>query len=269
MSYPRRATNKKIPFGTIFIILLAVAVVVAGAGITAYVLITKETPNNISTLCPSTGPHGHTILLVDKSDPMSFTQRKDFEVMYEEILTHLIPQGHLFSVYALADDFKTSAQPLLELCNPGDGREASRLDSNPVQLKRRFEQQYVKPMIGLRDELITSKSGVTSPILEMIQLTAITGFRARAVNGDRRLIIVSDMLHNTPPFSMYKTIPKHDAFVETVYGRKSIADLNRVKVEIRMLLNSPNLQNEMLLNFWKQHIERSGGTLVQYEPIKG
>lgn len=41
---------------------------------------------------------------------------------------------------------------------------------------------------------------------------------------------------------MYKGIPAYEAFSSTAYGQKTQADLKGVKVEFRMLLNNPALQ---------------------------
>lgn len=270
MSFRIKSTKKTPSLSQIFGITVSVAAILGGVGVAAYkIFFDREKPNDLRTMCPSNGPLGHVVLLVDKSDPMTFTQRKDFEVLYEEVVTRIVPKGHLLSVYALADDFVATAEPLLELCNPGDGSDASRVDANPVQIKREFDQKYVMPMLELRDVLVTDKSGKASPILEMVQLTSITGFRKQMVTGERRLIIVSDMIQHTPQMSMYKGVPQYEAFAETPYGKKSLAGLKDIKVEFRMLLNTPNVQGEDLFNFWRQHVKQSGGRFVLYEPIKG
>lgn len=269
MAFKVSSSRKKGRAMTVVWIVVLVLIIFAAAGLVVYKFVFHEKPNNAKTLCPANGPLGHVVLLVDKSDPMTFTQRKDFEVLFQEVVTKVVPKGHLLSVYALADDFVATADPLLELCNPGDGSDASQFDANPVQLRKSFDQQYFKPMLELREDLVTDKPGKASPILEMIQLAGITGFRKHAVAGDKRLIIVSDLIQNTPQLRMYERVPRYEAFAETQYGKKSLADLKDVKVEFRMLLNTPTVQGEDLFNFWRQHIKQSGGRFVLHEPIKG
>jgi hypothetical protein len=265
VSNPKKHNNAL----TIVWIVLLMLIIIGAAGVVIYRFVFSEKPNNAETLCPANGPLGHVVLLVDKSDPMTFTQRKDFEVLYKEVVTSTVPKGHLLSVYALADDFVATAEPLLEMCNPGDGSDASRFNANPVQLKKSFDERYVKPMLELREDLVTDRPGKASPILEMIQLVGITGFRKHAVAGEKRMIIVSDMIQNTRQLHMYTGVPRYESFAETPYGRKSLADLKGVKVEFRMLLNTPAVQGENLFNFWRQHIKQSGGRFALYEPIKG
>jgi hypothetical protein len=245
-----------------------VFVVVAVAGFFGYSHFTRPAKDDKTTLCPAAGPLGHVVVLVDKSDPMTFTQRKSFNVIYRDLVTQ-VQRGHLLSVYALDEDFKSTAEPLLEMCNPGDGRGVSTFDDNPGQRKKVYETRYLKPFLDREEELVTESSGKASPIIEMMQLVGITGFRKHAVAGEKRLIIVSDMIHNTSGLSMYKGVPDYSSFGQTSYGVKSRADLKDVAVELRMLMNTPAIQNEKLLEFWKTYIRQSGGRLVLHDPING
>ncbi len=241
---------------------------VAAVAYVFYARSTREPDINAVTFCPADGPRGHILVLVDRSDPMAFTQRKAFSVAYREIVRQ-VPKGHLLSVYALSDDFKATAGPLLELCNPGDGSDVKEFDDNPALRKRVFEQKYLQPFLAREEELVTDRSGKASPILEMVQLAAITGFRKQHVTGEKRLVIVSDMIQNTPELNMYKGVPDYAVFSKTPYGVKARADLQDVKVELRMLMNTPSIQTEQLLDFWKNHMRQGGGRLVLHDPING
>jgi hypothetical protein len=269
MNYRIRKSSKGPSAGTIVGIAASALLVVAAISAAVYSAVYREKPADQITLCPAAGPSGHVIVLVDKSDPMSFTQRKDFEVLYRDIVSTLVPKNHLLSVYALADDFKATSEPLLELCNPGDGSDVSQINGNPAMVKKVFDAKYLRPMLELSDQLLTDKPGKASPILEMVQLVGITGFNKRSVAGEHRLIIISDMVQNSSQLNMYKSVPAYAAFVSTPSGQKTVADIKGAKVEIRMLLNTPALQGEALLNFWRQYIRQSGGNVVGYEPIKG
>lgn len=242
--------------------------VLAAVGFFVHGKLTRQPEDNKMTLCPAGGPLGHVVVLVDKSDPMTFTQRKSFSVIYRDLVTQ-VPRGHLLSLYALGEDFMSTAEPLMELCNPGDGRDVSGFDDNPAQRKKTYEARYLKPFMEREEDLVTERPGKSSPILEMIQLAGITGFRKHAVAGEKRLVIVSDMVQNTPQLSMYKGVPDYAPFGQTPYGVKSRADLQDVKVEFRMLMNTPAIQTERLLDFWKTHIRQSGGRLVLHDPING
>ncbi len=239
-------------------------------GVIGFVIYWQLNPpegSDTKTLCPTKGPLGHLVLLVDKSDPMSFTQRKAFEVLYRQTITSGVPKGHLLSVYALGEDFAKTAEPVVELCNPGDGSDARELDSNPALIRKAFEKKYLEPLLAASEKLVVDKPGRASPILEMVQLVGITGFSRNSVGGERRLIIVSDMIHNTPQLSHYQGVPQYEAFFATAYGKKVRADLRGVKVEIRMLMNTPDIQKPELLRFWMGHVQEGGGRIVLHEPM--
>jgi hypothetical protein len=268
MSFKISTGASRSGIGTVVIIGAMIFIIVASIFGSVLYLASDQKPSDPNTLCPAKGPLGHIVLLVDKSDPMKFTQRKGFEVMYSEILRKSVGEGYLLSIYALTDDFKQTAEPIIELCNPGDGTNVSEISGAPILLRRDFEKKYIGPLMARFQDLVSEVPGKASPILEMIQLVSITSFRKRSVQGERRLIIVSDMIHHTPQLSMYQTIPEYEQFTQSDYGRRSISDLGGAKVEIRMLLNSPSVQTPALFDFWRNHIRNSAGSVVVYEPLR-
>ena len=80
---------------------------------------------------------------------------------------------------------------------------------------------------------------------------------------------MSDMLHNSGAFSMYRAVPDYSAFAETDYGRKTRADLRDVKVELYYLLNTPQFQTRRNLKFWEDYFDKSGARLVEVRPLEG
>nr|WP_305910587.1 hypothetical protein [Methylomarinum sp. Ch1-1]MDP4523388.1 hypothetical protein [Methylomarinum sp. Ch1-1] len=193
----RKKKNRetKYIYGALFLFLMTIAI--AGGGI-AYYFINQGDQIDKVTLCPVSGSVGHVILLVDKTDPLNFTQKQAFQALLEEIVTRKVEIGELVSVFALGEDYKLTAEPLINICNPGNGRDKSELTSNIKRLVNRYESQFRLPMLNLANELTSQEPAKFSPILEMIQLASINGFRGSAVEGPRRLILVSDMMHNTP-----------------------------------------------------------------------
>jgi hypothetical protein len=221
------------------------------------------------SLCPASGPTGHVILLVDKTDPLNFTQRESFHALLEEIIAKRVATGELLSVFALGDDYTTTAKPLIELCNPGDGSDQSELTANLKRLKRQFEEKFRTPMQALTNELESQQPGRASPVLEMIQLISINGFRKHEVHGPRRLILVSDMLHNTAGLSMYRGDYDYQAYLDSAYGRKTTADLAGVEVELHYVLHTPALQTRRHLKFWEDHFSHAGARIVAVRPLEG
>ena len=249
--------------------ILALVFVVGVAGGLLYFGFNKEPGIDSATLCPAKGPRGHYVLLVDKTDPMNFTQKQAFTVFLDELIRKRVPEGYLLSVFALGEDFKATAEPLVELCNPGSGEGKSALTNNLERARRAYEEKFIKPLMKQAEALQGTQPAKASPIFEMLQLVAINGFRKHGVQGERRLLLMSDMLHNGTSFSMYRAVPDYAAFATTEYGRKTQADLHDVKVELYYLLNTPQFQTRRNLKFWEDYFDKSGARLVEVRPLEG
>ncbi|MCO4861254.1 hypothetical protein MKD38_06205 [Cupriavidus sp. WGlv3] len=249
-------------FGGLFLVAAALIGVV-------YVTLTKEKGVDKATLCPANGPTGHVVLLVDQTDPFNFVQKRAFEAELQTLVLRRTPKGSLLSVYVLGEDFTLNAEPLVELCNPGSGEDKSALTSNLTRLRKQYEERFVQPLMQQSEKLVSATPAKKSPIFEMLQLIGINAFRKHDIQGERRLIVVSDMLHNTPEFSMYKGLPDFDAFTDTAYGRKAQADLSGVEVELDYLVNDPKIQTRRNLSFWEAYFNKARARVVSARPLEG
>lgn len=259
-----RKRNKHIALG-----LAALSAVVAILGVVIYIIVTREGPLDRTTLCTAKGPEGHVVLLVDKTDPLNFTQRASFLTLLEEIAERRIEPGYLLSVFVLGEDYRETAKPVFEKCNPGKGEGKSELTDTISKLQKQFHAEFLDPMLNLADVLQASQPAKASPVLEMIQLVSINGFRKRAVDGPRRLIIVSDMLQNTPHFSMYRGTSEFSTFQASDYGKRMQIDLKGVAVELHYVMNTPHLQTRRHLKFWEDYFSGAGARIVAVRPMEG
>jgi hypothetical protein len=248
---------------------LALALFVTALAGSVYFWFTREGPVDRTTLCPQRGPTGHVVLLVDKTDPLNFTQTAAFQRVLEDLVDHRIAPGQLASVFAVGEDYRQTATPLIELCNPGRGEGKTDLTANTRKLEMQFRERFRARLLEQKDTLVATAPGRTSPIFEMLQLVAINSFRKHAVTGPRRLIVVSDMLHNTASYSMYHGVPDFETFAASDYGRRSGADLDGVEVELHYVLNAPRLQTRRQLQFWELYFRQSGARITAVRPLEG
>lgn len=248
-----------------------VAFVAFFGAVAALIYAQREAPAKLNpdTLCPPGGPQGHIVLLVDRTDPLNFTQKKAFSELMHEVIERRTPAGHLLSVYVLGEDFKETAEPLIEMCNPGTGEGTSTLTGNPQKERRRYEQRFLKPLNEQAESLVSSTAAKYSPIFEMLQMVSINSFRKHGVQGERRLLIVSDMLHNTPQASMFRGPLDYGTFAQSEYGHKMSLEMQGVKVELNYLLHNPKLQTMKNVNFWEKHFDKAGARVVEVRRIEG
>ena len=235
----------------------------------AYFKLTRQAGPDQATLCPAAGPAGHYVLLIDKTDPLNFTQKQAFTELVHEVIQKKTPVGYLLSVFVLGEDFKDTAEPVIELCNPGTGEDKSEYTSNKKKAHRQYEDQFLVPLTKQAESLVATESAKASPVFEMLQMVSINSFRKHDVKGERRLIIVSDMLHNTPQMTMYRGPVDYDAFASTDYGRKVGLQMPDVKVELNVLMNSPQLQTKRNLAFWETYFNKAGARIVAVRPLEG
>lgn len=245
------------------------AFVAAVVGGFAYFKLTRQAGPDQATLCPAAGPAGHYVLLIDKTDPLNFTQKQAFTELLREVIQKKTPEGYLLSVFVLGEDFKDNAEPVIELCNPGTGEDKSEYTSNKRKAHRQYEERFLVPLTKQAESLVATESAKASPVFEMLQMVSINSFRKHDVKGERRLIIVSDMLHNTPQMTMYRGPVDYDAFANTDYGRKVGLQMPDVKVELNVLMNSPQLQTKRNLAFWEAYFNKAGARIVAVRPLEG
>lgn len=265
--YGRRARREESRLYLTGAVILAVGISVA-----AWVVhhqVTRPKPLDSLTLCPASGPVGHIVLLVDKTDPLNFTQRQAFGVSMQDLVHNRVPEGYLLSVFVLGESFEATAQPTVELCNPGSDVGKSELTANLKRLRKQYLDRFVRPLEEAAESLIADQAASASPIFEMLQLVGINGFRKHSVQGPRRLIIVSDMLQNTSEFSMYRALPDFSLFVDSPYGQRVQADLANVDVEIHYLMTQPRWQTRGHLLFWEKYLDRSGARLTEVRRVEG
>lgn len=250
------------------VLLLAAALAIAGSASFLF-FGNRDSDLDPATLCPVSGPRGHVILLVDKTDPLNFTQKQAFIQYLNEFGRGRVREGELFSVFVLGGNFASTAQPLFEMCNPGKGEDKNIWTANPERIRRQFETQFLTPMSALAEQLQATEPAPDSPIMEMLQLVAINGFRARGVDGPRRLFVMSDMLQNTPAYSQYRGDPDFSKFRDSVLFQKMSTDLSGVEVELAYLLNAPERQTRRHLKFWEEYFRELGARIVSVRVLEG
>lgn len=208
------------------------------------------------TLCPETEPYGRTAVLVDASDPLSSSQR----TAIHEGLTHLKASLARYERMIIAV-YREGAAPeiVFDMCNPGSGKDASPLYETPTRVQRVYEEKFDRPLNEVLERMLAANTAPQSPILEMIQdISTLYQFDPSAPH--RRLVVISDMLQNTPRLSHYRTKPNYAAFVNSDYANSVMADLDKVVVTVFYVSRpgSEKFQNNNHTDFWIRYFKDAG-----------
>ena len=225
---------------------------------------------NQANLCPRSGDYPRTAVLVDATDSLSESQVK---AVVEEInaLRDRIALHEWVGIFVLNEDNLTLPAPEIALCYPGDRSTANPLIRNPELIQRQYEKKFQRPMESAIEQLAQAPPQSTSPIHEMIQAVALD--RNFDSTKKRRLIVVSDMLQNTPPeYSHYRDGADFSAWRNSAHGRKFPEfSLLCVEVEILYLKRTDDsaraAQNRGHVRFWEDYFAELGASVKILKPI--
>ncbi|MBC3409818.1 hypothetical protein HU720_00665 [Pseudomonas sp. SWRI51] len=251
--------------------LLLGGVATVAVAVMFYINATREVLDK-ETLCPSTGPKGQYVVLIDNTSPFPFTQKIALGQRLKTLVAEELPEGYLLSVFLLGEDFKSNEKPLFERCNPGQWKDRNQSTSNKKFVDRDFNQKFIKPFDDIVRKISLEERSKNSPIFQMLQLVGINGFERAHVTGERRLVIYSDMLANMPEFSMYRSnLAAYEDFRKTAYGQNAVAPgLQGSSVTINLLAaDQKTLQNTKLSVFWEQYFQDNGASVEGFSRVEG
>jgi len=144
-------------------------------------------------------------------------------------------------------------------CKPLDGADASELTQNPRQIRARYEAAFLAPLGAVLDEMAVVQGADSSPIMETIQATISQAPGWAEASGQRRLLLVSDLLQHSDAFSLYRG-GGWDAFRKTSGYDRLSRNLEDVSVDI-LRLPRPGARGpdpEAVDDFWAGYLDRQG-----------
>ncbi|KFF42252.1 hypothetical protein JH25_00230 [Pseudomonas sp. BRG-100] len=253
------------------VIWAVVLLVLAGIGWGIWTMLQKDTLDKV-TLCPSKGPVAQYVVLIDNTSPFSFNEKAALSQRIKSLVINDLPVGALISVFLLDEDYKQHDTPLFERCKPTQWKDDMKYLSSKRLVEKDYADKFDKPLDVVMQHISLDEKAKTSPIFEMLQLVGIKAFEHSNVQGDKQLIIFSDMVANEASFSMYRsTLPSYKEFANTPYGRKSTAmTLQDVKVTINMLTAEPSAAPYgKRSDFWAHYFEANQAKLESVNPMEG
>ena len=258
-----------------FITLAVMAAILAGA-----VWLYAGSPSiNPDTFCPLNGKYSRTAVLVDATDSLNRKQIKEIKEHFKERLNQMRQKSKWYErmglsrsyewagIFVLSENNLTVPKPIIALCQ----RTTSILTDNPERERRRYEKNFLAPMKSAIDKLADLPEQKESPIFEMIQAVALdSNFDS---TKKRRLIIVSDMLQNTPEYSHYTGNMDYDKWRTTDYARDFLDSTLLRDVDVQILYvkrhneEVKSLQTRRHPEFWRRYFEDVGAYLSLVIPI--
>jgi hypothetical protein len=229
-----------------------------------YSVVGAETIEYGDDLCPKSRPvEGHTVLLVDASEPIRNGLKHALESTISDIRKDL-SRFERFSIYAITPDHNRLPQKIVSMCNPGTRKDADKWTESPKTVETKFNQEFGPGLDKAFERLSTGKEAQYSPILESIK--AVEQFdNFNDTNHKRKLVVFSDMLQNMPAYSHYRMkSPDWDKerTADPIYAETVTANLKGVEVEIHYLLQKQYQSRQTAIHqrFWRDYFSDTGAT---------
>jgi hypothetical protein len=224
-----------------------------------------------STLCLKTGSSDATIILLDRTDSYSDIQRFAIENEIFE-LARSVPKGGLLKIYELGQDGRL-LDPVVNVCNPGDGENSSALTENKRLLQGVYNSKYQEPIKKVINDMSGDVTAPQSLLLEAVQEIAVRDFDKNKGLSTKRLVIISDLLEYNPKsadLNFYKKISSFSQFKDSPDARALRSNLDNTNIDLRLLYRTKTdgLQNDSLVQFWMLWLRDQGGT-INYKSIPG
>lgn len=252
-------------------LIVLVTLAVAGGGTGYFYLQQTRVALEETTLCPKDGAHTLTVVLVDRTDPLTTIQQAALRQRLEEIKDGIAQYGAL-QIYSVEPIGETLLRPVVDLCNPGRGADIDPAIGNPRLVEQLWRERFATPVEALLDDLVKADEADSSPIMESIQSIAVSTLRSKAVEEiPKRLIIASDMLQHTAENSQYAGGLDFQEFRKSAYYRRLQADLRGVEVEIIYIRRDTRraAQGKAHVQFWRDYIGDLGGALTRVVALEG
>lgn len=257
-----KSRNKAKNMRTALLLMVSAFLILGGASYTYMQLLKDQVRVDKVTMCPVNGPTGITAVLIDSTDPFTTIQQEYLQKFFDE-LQQSIEVRSMIQVYSASDYSNKGFEPIVSLCNPGDGATASQWTENPERIRKRWKELFDQPLHESVSKGLSRGSADSSPLMLMLQSMSIQAFPLSNQDIPQNLIIVSDMLEHTPQYSQYSDSQDFDHVSRQSFFAHITPNLSGTTVTVLYVtrIGRENLQTTDHAEFWGQYFNHFGAIL--------
>ena len=217
-------------------------------------------------------PTDQTVILVDQSEALTDTHRrfalgfiKDYVADDDRLSVRSRIALFTFSKLNFESPGSPSFRPSSDLCRPPS--QGNELYENNRKITKDFYLRFLVPVTTALEQSLTTEVGERSPILETLQL--ISRSQEIGDGGRKTLIVVSDMLQNTPGFSHYRERRTWEDFVRSGFAsdvKADFRDWNVIVIYLRRY-RERHLQQGSHVDFWQRYFHEAGGKVTRWAGV--
>ena len=272
MSRRRRRRSSQNDTARAWIIGIIAVLLLGSMGAAGVYLNMTKRPVDRATGCPTDGYDDITVALIDLTDPITPVQAAALRNALLKVRNE-VPKFGRFEIYPLRSTAISAIEPLFAGCSPGSGRDVdSRLYGNPELADRLWNKRFASKVDAVIADISNLPRQDNSPLLEGIQSVAVTAFGTPDAEhaAKKRIVIFSDMIHNTPKMSMYRGAPNFKSFKNSQYYLRIKPTLRGASVDVYLIVRETmkNVQQPPLYKFWVEQIANGGGFLRDWTPLQ-
>ena len=206
-----------------------------------------------------------TIVLVDATDQLEPAQMTRLVGELNSLKESQPRFGHLVLYVVDGNNPSGVGEPLASVCNPGKPEDADKFMENARIIGNKYSKLFDVPFEEALATLAKQNPADKSPIIEAIETATVSTFGAYADGqGEKRVIVISDMLQNRDQVSFYKKVPTFSDFEASDTFRMHRPFLKGVDVKV-WEVNRPGKRNNPtrveVAAFWKNYFESVGAKI--------
>lgn len=211
-----------------------------------------------TTLCRGEGADHVTVVLLDLTDPLNTTQAQRLRTMLDREIAGSPPDTMIS--FGIVSDDETEWGSRFAKCKPPTGDAANALYENPRLIAERYDEEFRTPLETTLASMIRVGESDRSPIMEALQALIAQTPDFASTPGDRKIVIVSDMLQHSETLSAYRG--EGWEHFETTGGKRRLAgNLDGVYVEIIRIPRRTRVDVDLSEDFWVRYFDHQGSRL--------
>lgn len=241
-----------------WLIVSAVCLALIGSAVAFAISQQSSRSFNEATLCAGEGADHVTVVLLDLTDPLSPTQASRLRTMLDNSI-QTSPDDTMLSFGIVSDD-ESEWGARFARCKPPTGADANQLYENPRLIAQRYRNEFEAPLEDTLFQMIRASKADRSPIMEALQALIADTPDFTSTLGERKIVIVSDMLQHSDILSAYRG-QGWDHFEAGGGSRRLAGNLEGANIRIIRIPRSTNADHAVAEDFWVRYFDKQGSNL--------
>lgn len=198
----------------------------------------------------------HTVLLIDQSDPFN-PNDLGWVTEFVDSEARTLPRFGRLTVVTPNSADPYEARVVYSHCSPGSAEHANAFLQNPRMIEDTWRETFYEPMAKEIETALMDDRQPSSPLFEAVYSVADRA-DFQASRGDRRIILISDLMQHSDEFSMYRTGTDKEAFEATKLADQ-VPDMDGVEIVARIV---PRQEYDLPMSdvkaFWRDYFDEAG-----------